>query len=111
MTKSVLVCLLLATPGLAAASASRTVAADFGIETKQEQLAGLRRRAAAGQLPGKVDLRSDDRRFLFLGDVALLTQIDHYGDGREYECSEVWVRGGEGWRVAHLHFSLLAKKP
>jgi ketosteroid isomerase-like protein len=87
-----------------------TVATEAGVIPKDRHMAGIRRRREAG--PGKASGRkSDNRQFHFYGDTALVTQNDHYPDGREFQDTMVWVRSGQSWKVAHLHYTLMAKKP
>lgn len=87
-----------------------TVSGEFGVFPKDRHMAGIRSRHDAG--PGKATgRRIDSRQFRFHGDTALITQTDHYPDGREYQDTQVWVRSAGAWKIAHLHFTLLARKP
>jgi ketosteroid isomerase-like protein len=87
-----------------------TVSGEFGVFPKDRHLAGIRSRHDAG--PREASGRKiDDRQFRFHGDTALITQVDRYPDGRAYQDTQVWLRSGGSWKIAHLHFTQLAKKP
>jgi len=92
-----------------------TVAGDFGEVPKPQHLDNVRRRQQAGKTGADSHRRIDNRRFRFHGDAALVTQVDHYdppgGTPYEFESTEVWVRSGSSWKVAHLHYTRLAKTP
>jgi ketosteroid isomerase-like protein len=86
-----------------------TLASDFGQMTKQQHLDQVRRRAK----PQVVD-RKIDNQFRFYNDVALLTEVDHAADAEgkaDYQTTILWVRHGNTWRVAHMHYSKVNDKP
>jgi len=92
-----------------------TVAGEFGLRTKAQHLEGARRRQQSGQTEEAIR-RFDNRQFRFYGDVALITQTDHYPakppeSAYDFQTTEVWVRSGGSWRVAHIHFTRVATKP
>jgi ketosteroid isomerase-like protein len=86
-----------------------TLAGDFGQVTKQQHLDQVRRREKPQVVSRKID-----NQFRFYGDVALLTEVDHAADadGKEnFQTTIVWVRHGNTWRVAHMHYSKVNDKP
>ena len=91
-----------------------TVAGEFGERTKAQHLENVRRRTRSPQ-DGEAHRRIDNRKFRFRGDVVLITQVDHYdppgASPYEFQSTEVWERSGGSWKVAHLHFTRLAKAP
>jgi ketosteroid isomerase-like protein len=91
------------------------VAGEFGERQRQEHLDNVRRRPPSSKSDAETTRRIDNRKFRFYGDTALITQTDHYtppgGGPSEFESTEVWVRSGDSWKVAHLHFTRLAKTP
>ena len=88
-----------------------TVSGDFGISNKQLHLDRTRKR---GPYSVAVDRKFENQLFRFYGDVALLTEVDRAsttgGGSSSYQSTSVWIRHGETWKVAHLHYSELAKK-
>lgn len=88
-----------------------TVSGDFGIANKQQHLDRTRKR---GPYSVEVNRKFENQQFRFYGDVALLTEIDRAsstgGGSSSYQSTSVWIRQGETWRVAHLHYSELAEK-
>ncbi len=86
-----------------------TLAGDFGQVTKQQHLDQVRRREKPQVVSRKID-----NQFRFYGDVALLTEVDHASDAEgkaDYQTTILWVRRGNTWRVAHMHFSKVNDKP
>jgi ketosteroid isomerase-like protein len=86
-----------------------TLAGDFGQMTKQQHLDQVRRRARP-----QVVARKIDNQFRFYGDVALLTEVDHAADAEgkaDFQTTILWVRHGNTWRVAHMHYSKVNDKP
>jgi ketosteroid isomerase-like protein len=86
-----------------------TLAGDFGQVTKQQHLDQVRRREKPQVVSRKID-----NQFQFYGDVALLTEVDHASDAEgkaDYQTTILWVRHGNTWRVAHMHFSKVNDKP
>jgi hypothetical protein len=88
---------------------SFTVAGDFGQMTKQQHLDRVRRREKPQVVSRKID-----NQFQFYGDVALLTEVDHATDAEgkaDFQTTILWVRHGNTWLVAHMHYSKLMDKP
>jgi ketosteroid isomerase-like protein len=88
---------------------SFTLAGDFGQVTKQQHLDQVRHREKP-----QIVSRTIDNQFRFYGDMALLTEVDHAhgADGNaDYQTTILWVRHGNTWRVAHMHFSKIENKP
>ena len=86
-----------------------TLAGDFGQMTKQQHLDQVRRREKP-----QVVSRTIDNQFRFYGDVALLTEVDHAADAEgkaDFQTTILWVRHGNIWRVAHMHYSKVNGKP
>jgi ketosteroid isomerase-like protein len=86
-----------------------TLAGDFGQVTKQQHLDQVRRREKP-----QVVSRAIDNQFRFYGDVALLTEVDHAADAEgkaDFQTTILWVRHGNTWRVAHMHYSKVNGKP
>jgi hypothetical protein len=86
-----------------------TLAADFGQVTKQQHLDQVRHR----EKPQVVSRKIDDQ-FHFYGDVALQTEVDHASDAQgkaDYQTTIVWVRHGNTWQVAHMHYSKINGTP
>jgi hypothetical protein len=87
-----------------------TVSGDFGVANKQQHLDRTRKR---GPYSFAVDRKIEDQQFRFYGEVALLTEVDRAstkgGGSSSYQSTSVWIRQGETWRVAHLHYSELAE--
>jgi ketosteroid isomerase-like protein len=86
-----------------------TLAGDFGQLTKQQHLDQVRHR----EKPQVVSCKTDNQ-FRFYGDVALLTEVDHATDAQgkaDFQTTILWVRHGNTWRVAHMHYSMLNDKP
>jgi hypothetical protein len=88
---------------------SFTLAGDFGQMTKQQHLDQVRRREKPQVVSRKID-----NQFQFYGDVALLTEVDHATDAEgkaDFQTTILWVRHGNTWQVAHMHYSKLMDKP
>jgi Domain of unknown function (DUF4440) len=86
-----------------------TLAGDFGQMTKQQHLDQVRRREKP-----QVVSRTIDNQFRFYGDVALLTEVDHASDAEgkaDFQPTILWVRHGNTWRVAHMHYSKVNDRP
>jgi ketosteroid isomerase-like protein len=86
-----------------------TLAGAFGQMTKQQHLDQVRRRAKP-----QVVARKIDNQLRFYGDVALLTEVDHAADAEgkaDFQTTILWVRHGNTWRVAHMHYSKVNDKP
>jgi hypothetical protein len=86
-----------------------TLAGEFGQVTKQQHLDQVRRREKPQVVSRKID-----NQFQFYGNVALLTEVDHAADAEgkaDYQTSILWVRHGNTWRVAHMHFSKISSAP
>jgi Domain of unknown function (DUF4440) len=80
-----------------------TLAGEFGQVTKQQHLDQVRRREKPQVVSRKID-----NQFRFYGDVALLTEVDHAADAEgkaDYQSTILWVRHGNTWRAAHMHYS------
>jgi ketosteroid isomerase-like protein len=86
-----------------------TLAADFGQVTKQQHLEQVRHREKPQVVSRKID-----NQFRFYGDVALQTEVDHASDAQgkaDYQTTIVWVRHGNTWQVAHMHYSKINDTP
>jgi hypothetical protein len=86
-----------------------TLAGDFGQFTKQQHLDQVRRREKPQVVSRKID-----NHFQFYGDVALLTEVDHATDAEgkaDFQTTILWVRHGNTWLAAHMHYSKLIDKP
>ena len=86
-----------------------TLAGDFGQMTKQQHLDQVRRREKAQVVSRKID-----NQFQFYGDVALQTEVDHATDAEgkaDFQTTILWVRHGNTWLAAHMHYSKLIDKP
>jgi Domain of unknown function (DUF4440) len=80
-----------------------TLAGEFGQVTKQQHLDQVRRREKPQVVSRKID-----NEFRFYGNVALLTEVDHAADAEgkaDYQTTILWVRQGNTWRAAHMHYS------
>jgi ketosteroid isomerase-like protein len=80
-----------------------TLAGDFGQVTKREHLDQVRHREKRQVVSRKID-----NQFRFYGDVALLTEVDHATDAggkADFQTTILWVRHGNTWRAAHMHYS------
>lgn len=87
-----------------------TLAGDFGELTKQQHLDSDRHREKAQGVTRKID----NEHFRFYGDAALLTEIDHASGAAgqaDFLTTTLWVRRGDTWKIAHMHYSKLADKP
>lgn len=87
-----------------------TISGDFGVITKQEQLDEVRKRT---RKPEVINRKIDPQQFRFYDGVALVTETDRptTKDGTfAFQSTEVWVRRGDSWKLAHLHYSALATK-
>jgi ketosteroid isomerase-like protein len=83
---------------------------DFGVVTKSQQLSQMRSRKDNATA---ANLTTENVRFRFYGDSALLTEVEKYDDPAVpdgYETTSLWVRRGSQWKVVHLHYSKLNKK-
>ena len=86
-----------------------TLAGEFGQVSKQQHLDQVRRREKP-----QVVSRQIDNQFRFYGDVALLTEVDHATDAEgkaDFQTTILWVRHGNTWRVAHMHYSKVTDRP
>ncbi len=86
-----------------------TLAGEFGQMTKQQHFDQVRRREKPQVVSRKID-----NQFRFKGDVVLLTAADHATDAEgkaDFQTTLLWVRHGNTWRVAHMHFSKVTDKP
>jgi ketosteroid isomerase-like protein len=87
-----------------------TLASDFAQMTKQQHLDSVRHR----EKPQLVT-RNIDNQFRFYGDIALLTEVDHAQDAEggksDFQTSILWVRHGNTWRAAHMHYSKIEPNP
>ncbi|MBZ5649389.1 MAG: nuclear transport factor 2 family protein [Acidobacteriia bacterium] len=86
-----------------------TMAGDFGQVTKQQHLDQVRRREKPQIVSRKID-----NQFRFYGDVALLTEVDHATDAEgkaDFQTTILWVRHGDTWRAAHMHYSKMNDAP
>ena len=86
-----------------------TLAGEFGQMTKQQHLDQVRRREKPQVVSRKID-----NQFRFYGDVVLLTEVDHATDAEgkaDFQTTILWVRHGNTWRVAHMHFSKVTDMP
>jgi ketosteroid isomerase-like protein len=87
---------------------SFTLAGDFGQVTKQQHLDQVRHREKPQVVSRKID-----NQFRFYGDVALLTEVDHATDAEgkaDFQTTILWVRHGNTWRAAHMHYSKVNDK-
>ena len=87
-----------------------TVAGDFGVVTKQQQLEKVRQRSTKSEV---ITRKIEPQHFRFYGDIALVTETDRptTKDGTfAYQSTEVWVRRCNEWKLAHLHYSQLDEK-
>jgi len=87
-----------------------TISGDFGVVSKQQQLDEVRKRT---RKPEVITRRIDPRVFRFYDGVALVTETDRptTKDGTfAFQSTEVWVRRGDSWKLAHLHYSQLEEK-
>jgi hypothetical protein len=58
-----------------------------------------------------VNVMVANERFRFYGDAALLTEVERYGEGKDFpkfESSSLWVQRGGDWKLVHLHFTKLS---
>lgn len=88
---------------------SFTLAGDFGQMTKQQHLDQVRRREKPQIVSRKID-----NQFRFYGDVTLLTEVDHATDAEgkaDFQTTILWIRHGNTWLAAHMHYSKLIDKP
>jgi hypothetical protein len=86
-----------------------TLAGEFGQVTKQQHLDQVRRREKPQVVSRKID-----NQFRFYGNVALLTEVDHAADAEgkaDYQTTILWVRHGNTWRAAHMHYSKVNGTP
>jgi hypothetical protein len=86
-----------------------TLAGDFGQVNKQQHLDQVRRREKP-----QVVSRTIDNQFRLYGDVALLTEVDHARDAEgkgDFQTTILWVRRGNTWRAAHMHYSKVNDRP
>lgn len=86
-----------------------TLAGEFGQMTKQQHLNQVRRREKPQIVSRKID-----NQFRFYGDVALLTEVDHATDAEgkaDFQTTILWIRRGNTWRVAHMHYSKINDTP
>jgi ketosteroid isomerase-like protein len=86
-----------------------TLAGDFGQMTKQQHLDAVRHREKP-----QVVTRKIESQFRFYGDLALLTEVDHAQDAggkADFQTTILWVRHGNTWRAAHMHYSRIEQNP
>jgi ketosteroid isomerase-like protein len=86
-----------------------TLAAEFGQVTKQQHLDQVRHHEKPQVVSRKID-----NQFRFYGDVALQTEVDHAADAQgkaDYQTTIVWVRHGNTWQVAHMHYTKINVTP
>jgi hypothetical protein len=86
-----------------------TLAGEFGQMTKQQPLDQVRHREKPQVVSRKID-----NQFRFYGEVALLTEVDHATDAQgkaDFQTTIVWVRHGNPWKVAHMHYSKINDTP
>ena len=86
-----------------------TLAGEFGQMTKQQHLDQVRHREKPQIVSRKID-----NQFRFYGDVALLTEVDHATDAEgkaDFQTTILWVRRGNTWRAAHMHYSKIDDTP
>jgi hypothetical protein len=87
-----------------------TLSGDFGVVSKQKQLDEVRKRT---RKPEVITRKIDPQVFRFYEGVALVTETDRptTKDGTfAFQSTEVWVRRGDSWKLAHLHYSQLDEK-
>lgn len=87
------------------------LAGDFGEVSKSQQLAEVRQRK---QNDSVVNLTIEKQHFRFYGDTALLTEVEKYDDPANpagFQTTSVWVKKHGAWKIVHLHYSSLGKKP
>ena len=87
-----------------------TLSGDFGVVGKQQQLDEVRKRTSK---PEVVTRKIEPQVFRFYDGVALVTETDRptTKDGTfAFQSTEVWVRRGDSWKLAHLHYSALAER-
>ena len=87
-----------------------TISGDFGVVGKQQQLEGVRQRTSK---PEVITRKIEPQVFHFYDGVALVTETDRptTKDGTfAFQSTEVWIRRGDSWKLAHLHYSAMAEK-
>jgi hypothetical protein len=87
-----------------------TLSGDFGVVGKQQQLDEVRKRT---RKPEVVTRKIEPQVFRFYDGVALVTETDRptTKDGTfAFQSTEVWVRRGDSWKLAHLHYSAMSEK-
>lgn len=87
-----------------------TISGDFGVVSKQQQLERVRQRTSK---PEVITRKIEPQVFRFYDGVALVTETDRptTKDGTfAFQATEVWVRRGDSWKLAHLHYSAMAEK-
>jgi hypothetical protein len=87
-----------------------TLSGDFGVVSKQQQLDKVRHRTTKTEV---ITRKIDPQQFRFYDNVALVTETDRptTAEGTfAFQSTEVWVRRGSEWKLAHLHYSQLEEK-
>jgi hypothetical protein len=85
------------------------ISGDFGVVSMQEHLDTVRKRTSNPEVTTR---KIDSQRFRFYDNVALVTETDRptTKDGTfAFQSTEVWVRRGDSWNLAHLHYSQMAE--
>lgn len=84
-----------------------TLSGEFGEVAKAKQIDSVSHRPPNTD---GVNVMVENGRFRFYGDAALLTEVERYGEGKDFprfESTSLWVRRGGDWKLVHLHFSKL----
>ena len=87
-----------------------TLASESGQISKTEELESARQRK---DLPSTVQLTVENAHFRFLGNTALLTEVEKWGDPAQtagFQTTSIWVKRGANWKLVHLHYSQLSGK-
>jgi hypothetical protein len=85
-----------------------TLTGEFGEVAKAKQIDSVSHRPPNA---ASVNVMVANERFRFYGDAALLTEVERYGEGKDFpkfESSSLWVRRGGDWKLVHLHFTKLS---
>jgi hypothetical protein len=89
--------------------ANFTLTGEFGEVAKAKQIDDVRHRPPNAT---SVNVMVANERFRFYGDAALPTEVERYGEGKDFprfETTSLWVRRGEDWKLIHMHFSKLSE--
>lgn len=87
-----------------------TLSGDFGVVSKQQHLDRVRHRTTKTEV---ITRKIDPQQFRFYDNVALVTETDRptTADGTfAFQSTELWVRRGDAWKLAHLHYSQVKEK-